>query len=45
MLILVLPLPSPGVKASLGLALDTVKLSDSQGANAHKVGANLTFEA
>jgi voltage-dependent anion channel protein 2 len=35
----------PGVKASLGLALDTVKLSDSTGANAHKVGASMTFEA
>lgn len=35
----------PGVKASLGLALDTVKLSDSAGANAHKVGASMVFEA
>lgn len=34
----------PGVKASLGLALDTVKMSDT-GATAHKVGADLTFEA
>ncbi len=36
----------PGVKASFGLALDTVKLSDSQNsANAHKLGASVTFEA
>jgi voltage-dependent anion channel protein 2 len=34
----------PGVKASLGLALDTVKLADT-GATAHKVGATMTFEA
>ncbi|GAC94669.1 outer mitochondrial membrane protein [Pseudozyma hubeiensis SY62] len=36
----------PGVKASFGLALDTVKLSDSNAsANAHKLGASVTFEA
>ncbi|PWO01360.1 putative mitochondrial porin [Tilletiopsis washingtonensis] len=35
----------PGVKASLGLALDTVKLSDAGGANAHKAGFSLVFEA
>lgn len=36
----------PGVKASLGLALDTVKLSDNTaGADAHKVGASFVFEA
>ncbi|UZJ56838.1 hypothetical protein CBS101457_006158 [Exobasidium rhododendri] len=34
----------PGVKASLGLALDTVKLADT-GATAHKVGASMVFEA
>lgn len=34
----------PGVKASLGLALDTVKMSDT-GATAHKVGAQMVFEA
>ena len=36
----------PGVKASFGLALDTAKLSDAQAsANAHKLGASVTFEA
>lgn len=36
----------PGVKATFGLALDTLKLaSGSADANAHKMGAALTFEA
>lgn len=36
----------PGVKASLGLALDTAKLASAQdSAVAHKVGAGLVFEA
>ncbi|CEH16766.1 voltage-dependent ion-selective channel [Ceraceosorus bombacis] len=34
-----------GVKGSVGLALDTVKLSDNGGANAHKAGFSLVFEA
>ena len=34
----------PGVKASLGLALDTVKMADT-GATAHKVGGSMVFEA
>lgn len=36
----------PGVKASLGLALDTAKLASAESsAVAHKVGASLTFES
>ncbi|PKI84459.1 Mitochondrial porin [Malassezia vespertilionis] len=36
----------PGVKATFGLALDTLKLSSgSADASAHKIGASLTFEA
>ncbi|PWN28996.1 putative mitochondrial porin [Jaminaea rosea] len=36
----------PGVKASLGLALDTAKLASAENsAVAHKVGASLNFEA
>lgn len=36
----------PGVKASLGLALDTAKLASTESsAVAHKVGAGLVFEA
>lgn len=36
----------PGVKATFGLALDTLKLaSGSTDASAHKLGASLTFEA
>ncbi|CAO1613121.1 unnamed protein product [Parajaminaea phylloscopi] len=36
----------PGVKASLGLALDTAKLASAENAAvAHKVGAGLVFEA
>ena len=36
----------PGIKATFGLALDTIKLSSgSTDASAHKLGAALTFEA
>jgi voltage-dependent anion channel protein 2 len=35
----------PGVKASLGLALDTTKMNSEGGAPAHKVGASMVFES
>lgn len=35
----------PGVKASLGLALDTTKINGETGTPAHKVGASMVFES
>lgn len=35
----------PGVKASFGLAIDSQKLSSSEGVASHKIGTSLVFEA